>query len=216
MLQQLSNKSVLVLVFVMILLPEISLAFNDETRCQMLKDAISLCPTHLKAHLSTNFSAVHQGVHFVDRNKQARHSIRIEDIKLCRDRIIQGLRQGNINDFDINHRFGLLACFVAETISPDNFKESTTLVPKKVVYDGYHRVVKVDENISRLVEKYRKPYRHSRNRQVTDYLYNVALNEIVDHWVSVWQAGGRDPGLLIARGTKISHESSVILLRGGG
>ena len=216
MSKKLSNKAVLFFVFVMILLPEISLAFNDETRCQMLKDAISICPRNLKAHLTANFQAVHQGIHFADRNKQARDSIRVDDIKLSYDRIVAGLRQGKDNDFDTNHRFGLLACFVAETISPSNFKTTTSLVPKKVVYDGYHRVVKVDANVSRLIVKYRKPYSHSRNRQVTDYLYNVALNQIVDHWISAWQAGGKAPGLLVARGTKISHESQVILLKGGG
>ena len=216
MWKKISNKAVLFFVFVMILLPEISLAFNDETRCQMLKDAIRLCPKNLKAHLTANFQAAHQGVHFADRNKQARDSIRVDDIKLSYDRIVSGLRQGKDNDFDTNHRFGSLACFVAETISPSNFKTTTSLVPKKVVYDGFHRVGKVEANVSRLIVKYRKPYSHSRNRQVTDYLYNVALNQIVDHWVSAWQAGGKASGLLVARGTKISHESQVILLKGGG
>jgi hypothetical protein len=170
----------------------------------------------LKAHLRANFQAAHQGIHFADRNKQARDSIRVDDIKLSYDRIVAGLRQGKDNDFDTNHRFGLLACFIAETISPSNFKTTTSLVPKKVVYDGYNRIGKVDANVSRLIVKYRKPYSHSRNRQVTDYLYNVALNQIVDHWISAWQAGGKSPGLLVARGTKISHESQVILLKGGG
>ena len=214
MSKELSNKAVLFLVFVMILLPEISLAFNDETRCQMVKDAIRLSPKYLKAHLTANFQAVHQGIHFADRNKQVRNSIRVDDIKISYDRIVASLRQGKENDFDTNHRFGLLACFVAETISPSNFKTNTSLVPKKAVYDGFHKVDKVDANASRLIVKYRKPYKHSRDRKVTDYLYNVALNQIVDHWISAWQAGGKAPGLLVARGTKISHESQVILLKG--
>ncbi len=216
MWKKLFNKAVIFLVFAMILLPEISLAFNNETRCQMLKDAISLCPKNLKAHLKANFQAVHQGIHFVDRNKKAHDAVRVDNIKVSYDRIVGSLRQGKENDFDTNYRFGLLACFVAETISPSNFTTSTSLVPKKVVYDGFNKIVQVDENVSHLIVKYRKPYSHSKNRQVTDYLYNIALNQIVDHWISAWQVGGKAPGLLVARGTKISHESQVILLKAGG
>jgi hypothetical protein len=104
----------------------------------------------------------------------------------------------------------VLACFVAETIYPDNSKASSSLVPKKVVYDGFQKVVSVDSKVSKLVAKYRKPYRHSRNRQVTDFLYYVAVNEIVDHWTSAWKAGGKEPGILSPQGTKIVRKNAVI------
>jgi hypothetical protein len=210
MSKKLSNKSVLLAVLVMILLPDNSLAFNDEVRCQMLKDAISFCPTQLKSYLTDNFELVHDGIHFADRNKHALSSIRPDDTKVLYDATVNDLREGKLNDENTIHRFGVLACFVAETIYPDNSKASSSLVPKKVVYDGFQKVANVDSNVSRLVTKYRKPYRHSRNRQVTDFLYYVAVNEIVDHWISAWKAGGKEPGLLSPQGTKIARKNAVI------
>lgn len=210
MSKKLSNKSVLFIILVIILLPDTSLAFNDEVRCQMLKDAISFCPTHLKYYLTANFELVHDGIHFADRNSHALSSIRPDDIKVLYDATVKDLREGKLNDDNTIHRFGVLACFVAETIYPDNSKASSSLVPKKVVYDGFQEVVNADSNVSRLVVKYRKPYRHSRNRQVTDFLYYVAVNEIADHWTSAWKASGKEPGLLSPKGTMIARKDMVI------
>ena len=200
MVRKLYKKPVVFLVFIMILFPDMSLAFNNETRCQILKDAISFSPKYLRSYLTVNFTAVHEGIHFADRNKEAASSIRNEDTKKLYNRIIRDLRQGKVNDFHTPHRFGLLACFIAETIYSDRFIDRTTLIPKKVVYDGFHEVSNVDASLSNLIVKYRNPYGYSRDKQVTDYLYNVAVNQIVDHWISAWQAGGQKPGLLTRRG----------------
>ncbi len=210
MSKKLSNKSVLFVILVMILLPDNCLAFNDEVRCQMFKDAISFCPTQLKSYLTDNFELVHDGIHFADRNKHALSSIRPDDTKVLYDATVRDLRAGKLNDEHTIHRFGVLACFIAETIYPDNSKASSSLVPKKVAYDGFHEVANVDSNISRLVAKYRKPYRHSRNKKVRDYLYYVAVNEIVDHWTSAWKAGGKEPGILSPQGKKIVRKDVVI------
>ena len=210
MASKLSKISFVLFVFIMVLFPHISLAFNNETRCQILKDAISFSPKYLRSYLTVNFTAVHEGIHFADRNKEAAASIRNQDTKKLYNRIVRDLSQGKGNDFHTPHRFGLLACFIAETIYSDRFIARTSLIPKKVIYDGYHEVSNIDTSLSRLVVKYKKPYGHSRDKRVTDYLYNVAVNEIVDHWISAWQAGGEKPGLLTRRGSKISHENTVI------
>ena len=210
MVSKLSKISFVLFVFIMVLFPDISLAFNNETRCQILKDAISFSPKYLRSYLTVNFTAVHEGIHFADRNKEAASSIRNQDTKKLYDRLVKDLRQGKVSDFHTPHRFGLLACFIAETIYSDKFIARTSLIPKKVVYDGFHKVSNVDTSLSMLIVKYKKPYGHSRDKKVTDYLFNVAVNQIVDHWISAWQAGGQKPGLLTRRGSKISHENTVI------
>ena len=210
MVKKLYKKPFVFLVFIMILFPDMSLAFNNETRCQIFKDAISFSPKYLRSYLTVNFTAAHEGIHFADRNKEAAAYIRNEDTKKLYNRIIRDLRQGKVNDFHTPHRFGLLACFIAETIYSDRFIDHTSLIPKKVVYDGFHKVSDIDASLSNLIVRYRKPYGHSRDKRVTDYLFNVAVNQIVDHWISAWQAGGEKPGLLTRRGSKISHENTVI------
>ncbi len=210
MARKLSKKSVLFFVFFMVLLPDMSLAFNNETRCQILKDAISFSPKYLRSYLTVNFASVHEGIHFADRIKGPFSSIKPQDTKRLYNSLVRDLREGKLRDFNTTHRFGLLACNIAETIYSDKFIASTTLIPKKVVYDGFQPVNNLDASISRLVKKYRKPYGHSRDKQVTDYLYNVAVNQVVDHWISAWQASGKKPGLLTRRGAQISHENIVI------
>ena len=209
MARKLSKNAVVLFVFIMIFFPDISFAFNNETRCQILKDAINFSPKYLRSYLTTNFTAVHEGLHFVDRNKRAVASIRPQDSKEIYEKIVEKFRQGKVDDFRMPNRFGLLACFVAETIYSDKFVGRTSLIPKKVVYDGFHKVSNVDQSLSNLV-KYRKRYGHSRQKRVTDYLYNVAVNQIVDYWTSAWQEGGKKPGLLTRRGSYISHKNKVI------
>ena len=130
MLKKLPTKCALFLVFILILLPDISLAFNNEVRCQILKDAISFCPKHLQSYLAENFVLVHEGMHFADRIKRPLSSIRPNDTEILYERTVKDLREGKLNDEDTVHRFGLLACFVAETISPGKFKTTSSLVPK--------------------------------------------------------------------------------------
>ena len=212
MVRKLSKKPAVLFVFIMIFLPDISFAFNTDTRCQLVKDAINFSPKYLRSYLTSNFSAVHEGIHFADRNKEAASSIRPQDTKKLYDKIVRDLRQGKDDEFHLPNRFGMLACFIAETIYSDKFIDRTSLIPKKVVYDGFHEVSDVDASLSSLIVHYRKPYGHSRDRRVTDYLYNVAVNQIVDHWTSAWQAGGKKPGQLTSRGSKISHENTVIYM----
>ena len=214
MSEKVSRKSVLFLVCVMILLPDISLAFNEEVRCQIFKDAVSLCPKTLRSYLTKNYAEVHSGLHFLDRSRRRLSSLQPDDTKILYEKLVKDLRQGKANDQNTTYRFGLLACFISETISPMNLRSRDSLVPKKVVYDGFHEVVNVDASVSGLVLKYRKPYGHSRDKRVTDFLYNIAVNQIVDHWISAWRAGGKDPGHLRPKGTKIAHINKLIHLRG--
>ncbi len=192
------------------LAPNPSLAFKKETRCQLLRDAVYFSPEPLKSYLTKNFAAVHSGAHFADRNRRARKSVKPRDAKTVYLNLVKALRAKKINSYNTAHSFGVLACFIAETISPDNHRLAGDLIPQYARYDGHQDVDDIDVSVKRLVRDYRKPYRGNSHPRVTDYLYNTAVNEIVDHWVSAWQRSGRDPRPLNAPGILIARDKTVI------
>jgi hypothetical protein len=126
--------------------------------------------------------------------------------------LVEDLKKGKYAEFNTAHAFGVMACFVAETISPDDFKTPEHLIPEKVQYDGYQQIdaASVKPQLTALIENYRIPCRARMKKEITDQLYNVAVNEIVDYWISVWEAGGYQPGLYASVGEKISHENLVL------
>jgi hypothetical protein len=188
--------------------------FKEKTRCRILEDAISFCPQELKTYLDKNVSAVHSGIHFADRHRGLHSSIKPSGTEVVYNALVQELKEDKQNEFNTVHRFGVLACFVAETISPDRYMTSRSLVPENVQYDGFQEVNDIKTKISDLIEKYRKPYRRNMNKDVTDLLYNATVNEIVDHWITAWQVGGNKAGELRERGAKISHKEVLMLFRG--
>jgi hypothetical protein len=81
-----------------------------------------------------------------------------------------------------------------------------------VQYDGHQQIetASVKPHITSLIENYRIPCRSRMKKEITDQLYNVAVNEIVDYWVSAWEAGGYQPGVFASIGKKITHQNLVL------
>ena len=216
MFKRILQRFVLLIFSVLIFLPDISMAFKRDTRCQILKDAIYLSPEPLRDYLIKNFQEVHDGVHFIDRNRNL-VSVKDQDCiprfaRLHYKNLGKMLKKASYeDDYNAARSFGLVACFVAETISPDNYRTSGKLVADEFKYDGYQKVGDVKESIAGLIEKYRKPYQGVATRKVTDYLYSVAVNEIVDYWVSIWLASGRNPGKLRPTGFLIARKKNKVL-----
>jgi len=208
------KKSLLLVIFLLLLLltgfSGSGWAFKRETRCQILRDAIHFCPQHLKEYLVKNFDAVHKGIHYVDRTRQTHSVINPADTAKIYAGLVQSIRDGKMHETNTTHRFGILACYLAETVSPDNFKTSDDLIPKAVRYNGHKPVGNIEKSVTRLVSTYREPYRGKSNKKITDYLYWVAVNEIVDHWVSAWEAGGKDPGKMRSKGVKVVHKTVTL------
>jgi hypothetical protein len=201
----------LILVFV-ILFPGNSFAFKSLTRDQLIYDAIEFCPTELREYLRHNLLDVVAGMHFKERHPNRIYAISPYDTEIIYKSLIADLKQGRHDEFNTAHTFGVLACFLAETISPDNYKTPDHLVPDQAKYDGYQRLNpdNVKFNLRGLIENYRIPCRQVQKREITDQLYNVALNEIVDYWVGAWQAGGFPPGTFVEAGHEISHVNLVM------
>ena len=192
--------------------PGNSVAFKSLTRDQLVYDAVELCPTQLREYLRHNLWIVVAGVHFKERHPKKIYSIAPYDTETIYKSLIADLKEGHYDEYNTAHSFGVLACFLAETISPDNYKTPASLIPERVKYDGYHRLNPdgVKSNLTGLIENYRIPCRQVQKREITDQLYNVALNEIVDYWVSAWKAGGLQPGTFVSVGREISHENLVL------
>ena len=196
-------KIFIILLFVVLIFPAgNSFAFKSLTRDQLVYDAIEFCPAELKAYLRSNLATVSSGMHFKERHRSGSYSIDPYDSELVYQHLIKDLRDGKYDEFNTAHAFGVLACFLAETISPDNYKTPSHLIPEKVEYDGHEQVeiTSIKPHITNLIENYRIPCKSRMKKEITDRLYNVAVNEIVDYWVSAWEAGGNQAGMFASVG----------------
>ena len=190
-----------------------SLAFKSLTRDQLIYDAIEFCPAELKEYLRSNLATVSTGMHYKERHHRGINSlIDPYDTELIYQHLIKDLKEGRYDEFNTAHAFGVLACFLAETISPDDYKTPEHLIPEMVQYDGYQKIetARVKPHITSLIENYRIPCQNRMEKKVTDQLYNVALNEIVDYWVSAWESGGNQAGMFASVGEEITHKNLVL------
>lgn len=206
-------KIFVVLLFVALIFPPgNSFAFKSLTRDQLVYDAIEFCPAELKAYLRSNLATVSSGMHFKERHRHGPYSIDPYDSEIVYQQLIKDLRDKKYDEFNTAHAFGVLACFLAETISPDDYKTPSHLIPEKVEYDGHQQieVASVKPHITSLVENYRIPCENRMKKEITDKLYNVSVNEIVDYWVSAWEAGGYQSGLFASVGDEITHQNLVL------
>ncbi len=204
----------LFLLFFLILITSPALAFKRNLRCQIIRDAIVFAPEHLQDYLINNFEAVHKGVHHVDiydKNMNALDPYDAKDVYLA---MLDSISKGKLCSYNTAHRFGVLAGYLAEAVSPVEHKKLRDLIPGRVHYDGQHPVSDIESSLSRIFRNYRNPYLGQQQRKVTDFLYIVAVNEIVDHWVSVWTAAKQDVGELKVVGYDIQRTRQADLLRG--
>lgn len=201
---------VLFLLFGVIFFPDSSFAFKSITRDQLIYDAIELSPEGLQRYLRENLHIVSAGIHFAERHQRRSYSIDPYDTERIYKQLVNDLKRNKGDEFNTAHAFGVIACFIAETVSPDNYKTPLHLIPKNVSYDGFQEVGDVKSNIDFLIVNYRIPYRHKMTTETTELLYNVAVNEIVDYWITAWQSSGHLTGKFASSGKKLSHENLVL------
>jgi hypothetical protein len=199
-----------------LIFPDSSFAFKSITRDQIVYDAIEFCPVELQAYLRNNIAIVSAGNHFAERHQRRSYSINPYETEVVYNYLIKDLKEGKYNKFNTAHAFGVIACFIAETISPDNYRTPQHLIPNNVSYDGYQEVGDIKSHITILIENYRIPGRKKMKKEITELLYNVAVNEIVDYWVSAWEKGGYQTGMFASAGKKISHKNFVLNQKAAG
>jgi len=204
----------LFLLFLLFLTTSPAFAFKRNLRCQIIRDAITFAPEHLQGYLVNNFEAVHKGVHHVDMYDNKMNALDPFDAQTINLAMIDSISKGKLCSYNTAHRFGVLAGYVAETVSPVEHKKLRDLIPGRVEYDGQHPVTNIKSSLSRIIRNYRNPYLGQQQRKVTDFLYIVAVNEIVDHWTSVWTTAKQDVGELKVVGYDIQRKRQADLLRG--
>ncbi len=189
-----------------------ALAFNSQTRCQIIRDAIYFAPEKLQGYLVENFESVHKGIHHIDL--AGKKDFDPYQAKTIYQALVKKLQKNKLESFNTTHRFGVLAGYLAETVTPLNFHGISDLIPGKVEHDGYQPVKDINGSLSRIIRDYRNPYLGQTRREVTDFLYAVAVNEIVDHWMAAWQAGGQPLGELDFAKCSIQRERLADKLKG--
>lgn len=197
---------VLCLLFGVIFFPDSSFAFKSITRDQLIYDAIEFSPEGLQGYLRENLIIVRAGSHFAERHQRRSYSVDPYVTEIIYKQLVEDLKTGEYDDFNTAHAFGVMACFIAETISPNNYRTPSQMIPDDVSYDGYQEVGDAKSHITSLIENYRIPYRNRMKKEITDLLYKVAVNEIVDYWVSAWEASGHQAGRFASTGEKINHQ----------
>ena len=201
---------VICLLFGVLFFPDSSFAFKSITRNQLIYDAIDFSPTELQAYLRDHILIVTSGSHFAERHRRRSYTVDPYATETIYKQLVEDLNAGKYDEFNTAHAFGVIACFIAETISPDNHKTAQHLIPYEVSFDGYHEVEDVKSNINGLIADYRIPGRHRMSKEVTEVLYNAAVNEIVDYWVTAWVSSGHQAGQFAATGKTISHRIVVV------
>jgi hypothetical protein len=177
--------------------------FKLETRQAILGDAIRFCPAELKSYLELNRDIVTEGMLFADRIP----AVKMDpfETKKIYSELVERIKNGRSKEYNTVISFGVLACFIAESICPGPFYTSCNMVPAAVSYDGFNEVGNIDSHTADMLETYRGPYKEDQRIEVTSVLYPVAVNEIVDFWTSAWKAGGHGIGNLCDVGTEIKH-----------
>ncbi len=207
---------VIFLLFGVIFFPDSSFAFKSITRDQLIYDAIEFSPEGLQRYLRDNLAVVSAGNHFAERHQTRSYSVDPYDTEIIYKQLVKDLKRNKLDEFNTAHAFGVIACFIAETISPDNYRTPSHLIPPDVSYDGHQEIGDVKSHISSLIANYRIPYRKKMKKENTELLYNVAVNEIVDYWVSAWEGSGHQAGRFASAGKTISHRFLVVKSKGAG
>ena len=216
MVKKLFKISVFCVLAGVLIFPASSFAFKSITRDQIIYDAIEFCPQELQAYLLDNIEIVSAGNHFAERHQRRSYSIDPYKTEVVYNHLVEDLKAGKYDEFNTAHAFGVIACFIAETISPDNYRTPQHLIPDSVSYDGYQEVGDIKSHITGLIKDYRIPCREQMKKEITELLYNAAVNEIVDYWVSAWGKSGYQAGMFASAGKKISHQNLVLNLKAVG
>jgi hypothetical protein len=201
---------VLLMLVGVIFFPASSHAFKMVTRDQLIYDAIEFSPAGLQAYLRDNIAVVAAGNRFAERHQRRSYSVDPYATEAIYKQLVIDLKRNRMDQFNTVHAFGVIACFIAETISPDNYVTAQHLIPYDVVYDGHQEIGDVKSHITTLIENYRIPGRKRMDPEVTALLYNAAVNEIVDYWVSAWVSSGHQAGQFAGAGETINHRIIVV------
>ncbi|MBI9074541.1 MAG: hypothetical protein JEZ02_03945 [Desulfatibacillum sp.] len=190
----------------LLMLPASSGAFNRDLSITMIEDAISFCPENLREYLKAREMLVAKGMKHGD---YAPGPIDPMSSKRVYDLLVQRLKQGKLDDPNVIISFGTLAFFLSETVSPGPCRTLDALLPELVLYDGTDFITSPEDSILSTLEL-SKPYHGACDEESIGNAYNIAVNVIVDFWISAYNAANLDSGELVVVGTQVDHTRRAI------
>jgi len=197
--------------------------WDNSYHANMVKDAIALCPRDLKEFLKNNYEDVIKGAlepdtviispatyaynyrkhYYIPEKDKGSAPAEVKEIALSTiDLIVEGISQRALVAF----RMGVISHYVADGIEPKrmigkapNYLGKFSIVGTylTVNYDGYNTVFDYEQDLKNIASG-------TWNRDLTDdEYYDIAVNTIVDYWMSVWSEGGMTLGEMVTAGSRI-------------
>ena len=190
----------------LLMLPASSEAFNRNLSESMIADAISFCPDNLRDYLGAREKLIYKGMNHGDF---ATGPIDPMSAKRVHDLLVERLKQGRQDDPNVIIAFGTLAFFLSETVSPGPCRTLEALLPELVLYDGTDTIENMEDTILATLEM-SKPFHGACDEESIGNAYNIAVNTIVDFWISAYGKAGLDPGELRPVGSQVDHSRKAI------
>jgi len=227
-------KRIIVLAFIAAILvpPSVAGAWDNKFHAQMVKDAVALCPAQLRTFLKDNIDAVLLGSsdpditistpigyaygyrkhYYIPESDRGDGPDEVKSLCLS---VIDLLSADFPDRRLIARRMGMVSHFIADSLQPRRYIGLSPNYPKDyiaeayrskdvaylpVIYNGYNPIGDFSGDLKTFAKNfwYRNP--------TDDQYYDMAVNFIVDVWISVWESSDKQPGEPVAAGSMIRPE----------
>ncbi|MBN2223733.1 MAG: zinc dependent phospholipase C family protein [Deltaproteobacteria bacterium] len=227
-------KRIIVLAFIVAILtaPGVAGAWDNQFHIQMVKDAVALCPTELRIFLKDNINALLLGAtdpditistpigyaygyrqhYYIPDGDKGDGPYEVKTLSLS----VIDLLSADFPDTQlIARRMGMVSHFIADSLQPRRYIGLAPNYPKDfiaeayrskevaylpVIYNGYNPIYDFSGDLKTFAKSlwYQNP--------TDDQYYDMAVNYIVDVWVTIWEKSGKQSGEIIATGSMIRPE----------
>jgi len=217
------TKIVLIVIVSIFIITPGAYAWDNSVHEQMVKDAIALCPKELRLFLKQHIDLVINGskeptIALTSPTSYAygyRNSYYVpyeekgnapNETKIVALSVIDLLSKKSQEEDLIARRMGLICSYASDSIQPKRYIGVAPnypldyLVEEKrltITYNGHNAIDDFSTDLKSLVKG-------TWDKDLTDeQYYDLAVNYIVDAWVTIWEKSGLPPGEMIAIGSQI-------------
>jgi len=215
-----------------LMMPGLAQAWDNQFHIQMVKDAVALCPVQLRTFLKENITAAMHGAidpditistpigyaygyrqhYYIPETDQGDGPDEVKTLSLS----VIDLLSKNFPDRQlIARRMGMISHFIADCVEPRRYIGLAPNYPKDfiaeayrskdvtylpVIYNGYNPVDDFSGDLKAFAKDlwYQNP--------ADDQYYDMAVNFIVDAWISIWEKSGKSSGDMVMTGSMIRPE----------
>jgi hypothetical protein len=226
------RKVVLACILAVFVMPGVAGAWDNQFHIQMVKDAVALCPTQLRTFLKENIGGVLHGAvdpditistpigyaygyrqhYYIPETDKGDGPDEVERLSLS----VVDLLSSNFPDRQlIARRMGLVSHFIADCLEPKPYiglapnyprdfiaeaYRSSEVAYLPVIFNGYNPI----DDFSADLKTHAKELWYQN--LTDDQYYDMAVNFIVDSWISIWEKSGKSSGEMVVTGSMIRPE----------